>query len=90
MMVVVGECDPRIAKVGIIEGVEGIETVGALLGRPVSTQQLTAKVDANLWHDGLSLVVVCRRQFNACYELGSLLRMPLAGFSLSLFLSVLS
>ena len=54
----------RLAQVRIVERVECVESVGALLRTAVAAQQSAAEVDAHLRHHRVSVLAERRRQFD--------------------------
>ena len=52
------EINAGIAQGRIVEGFEGIESVGILLGRTISTQQFSTEIDAHLGHKRRTIGVV--------------------------------
>ena len=65
VVVVVGERHARVAEVRVVERLEGIKTIGILLGAPVASQQPSAEIDTHLGDDGMPHVVVGRRYLYA-------------------------
>ena len=63
------EVDPGVAQVGIVEGVKGVESVGVLLCGAVAPQQLAAEIDSDLWHKGVSTLVMHGCDFDACHKI---------------------
>ena len=52
----------------MVEGCEGVEAVGRLLGGPVAPEQLPSEIDAHLGHDGAPVGMVVGGQFDARHQ----------------------
>ena len=57
-LAVVGDVDAGIDEVGVVERLEGVELLGALLGGAVAAQQVPAEVDAHLGHKGTAFGIL--------------------------------
>ena len=57
-VLVIGDVDTGIDEVGVVERLEGIELLGALLRGAVAAQQMTSEVDADLGHEGMTLGIL--------------------------------
>ena len=63
-MTMIGDVDTRFGQMRIVERLEGIELLRALLGCTVATKQMAVEVDAHLGHHSMSLIVLCSRHLN--------------------------
>ena len=66
--IVEGEVDARVAEVGIVEGVEGVELLRALLRGSVASDHMAVEVDADLGYLWSAVRAVGRGQFEARHE----------------------
>ena len=63
------EFNSSIAQMWIVEGVEGIESVGVLFRATVAAQKSSIEEDTHFGNNCVALIVVCGSKLNTCEQI---------------------